>query len=191
MRRIMNRELPKFKLRGYVPGKKEEFLDFKNKDIKGKWSVFFFYPADFTFVCPTELEDLANYYEELKKIDVHVFSVSTDSVFSHKAWHDSSKKIGKIKFPMLADPVGSFTKKLGVYRDNEGVSDRATFVIDPEGVIKIVEITDEGIGRNASELLRKIKAAQFIFENKTEVCPANWNSGDKTLTPSIDLVGDL
>lgn len=185
---MINKKILNFKNNAFHDGL---FKEYTEKDLKGKWSILFFYPADFTFVCPTELGDLADIYEELKKINVEVYSVSTDTHFSHKAWHDSSDTIKRIKFPMLADPTGNLTKFFGVYNEEDGLAYRGTFVINPEGLIKIVEINDNGIGRDANELLRKIKAAQYIEKNPNEVCPAKWKSGDKTLTPGLDLVGKI
>lgn len=161
------------------------------KDYKGKFLVLFFYPADFTFVCPTELEDMAENYEVLKNKGVEVISISTDTHFVHAAWHNSSPMIQKIKFPMLADSTHKISNAYQVLREEEGVSDRATFVIDPEGKIKMIEITDEPIGRNASELIRKIDAMIFSRENPGLACPAKWKKGEATLKPGIDLVGKL
>ena len=161
------------------------------EDYRGKWVVMFFYPADFTFVCPTELGELADYYEQLKNIGVEVISVSTDTAFVHKAWHDSSETIKKISFPMLADPTGRVSKAYGTYIENEGLSLRGTFIIDPDGVVKCVEIHDNSVGRNAKETLRKLKAAKFVRENKGQVCPASWDEGKETLKPGLDLVGKL
>lgn len=185
---MINKTLNQFKNQAFHDGK---FITVDNESIRGKWSVLFFYPADFTFVCPTELEDLANSYEEFKKEGVEIYSVSTDTHFSHKAWFDSSETIRKIKYPMMADPTGSLTKHLGIYDEESGLSRRGTFLINPDGLIKLVEITDDGIGRNSEELLRKIKAAIFISKNPGEVCPAKWNAGGKTLKPGLDLVGKI
>ena len=164
---------------------------FSLSQFKGKYVVLFFYPLDFTFVCPTELEDLAAAYEDLKKEGAEVLSVSTDTHFVHKAWHDASSAIKKIKFPMLGDPLHTISKAYDVLRTNEGLSDRATIIIDPDHIVKSIEITDEPIGRNAQELLRKVKALKFARENPGQVCPANWKPGDKTLKPGIDLVGKI
>ena len=161
------------------------------RDLKGTWSVVFFYPADFTFVCPTELGDLADNYAEFQRLGVEIYSVSTDTHFSHKAWHETSDTIGKIRFPMVGDPTNEISRNFDVLRDGQGLADRATFVIDPDGVIQIVEITSEGVGRNAVELLRKVKAAQYVREHPNEVCPAKWEEGDDTLAPSLDLVGKI
>ena len=169
----------------------EKFYDVTEKDVEGKWAVFFFYPADFTFVCPTELEDLGEHYDMLQKAGVEVFAVSTDTHFSHKAWHDTSDKIGKLKFPFLGDQSHVLSQNFGVLRDGQGLADRATFVVDPDGVIQIMEITCEGVGRNANELVRKILAAQYVRENPGQVCPAAWEAGEETLVPSLDLVGKL
>lgn len=168
-----------------------KFVPVSNEDVAGKWAVFFFYPADFTFVCPTELEDLAGIYPTLQKMGVEVYSVSTDTHFSHKAWHDTSPAIGKIDFFMLGDQNHDISKNFDVLRDGQGLADRATFVIDPEGVIQLIEITSEGVGRNAAELLRKVKAAQYIAAHPGEVCPAKWEEGEETLAPSLELVGKI
>ncbi|BBM04053.1 alkyl hydroperoxide reductase subunit C [Microbulbifer sp. GL-2] len=188
MSRYIESELKPFSAKTYQNG---EFHDLSEADVKGKWAVFFFYPADFTFVCPTELGDLADNYEEFKKLGVEIYSVSTDTHFTHKAWHDSSDTIGKIQYPMIGDPTGTITRNFGVMIEEEGIADRGTFVIDPEGRIQIVEITAGGIGRDASELLRKIKAAQYIAAHPGEVCPAKWKEGEETLAPSLDLVGKI
>lgn len=171
--------------------KQGKFVDVTDADVRGKWAVFFFYPADFTFVCPTELEDLADVYPTLQKMGVEVYSVSTDTHFSHKAWHDTSPAIGKINYYMLGDQNHSLSTNFDVLREGQGLADRGTFVIDPEGVIQIVEITSEGVGRNAQELLRKIKAAQYVAAHPGEVCPAKWEEGETTLAPSLDLVGKI
>jgi peroxiredoxin (alkyl hydroperoxide reductase subunit C) len=158
---------------------------------KNKWLVLFFYPADFTFICPTELEDLAKAYAKLKKMGVEVVSVSTDTVFTHKAWHDTSKAIGTVKFPMAADPTGQLSRDFGVMIEEEGLALRGTFIINPKGELKAMEVHDNSIGRNADELVRKIQAAQFVEKNKGEVCPSNWTPGKKTLKPGINLVGKI
>ena len=166
-------------------------VSLKISDFKGKWLVLFFYPADFTFVCPTELEDMANHYEQFKKLNTEVLSVSTDTVFVHKAWHDESPAIKKITFPMVGDPTGTLTRQMGVYIPEEGLALRGTFIIDPDGVLKAYEVHDNSIGRSAAELLRKLQAAQYVREHGGEVCPANWKPGDKTLKPGMDLVGKI
>ncbi len=163
----------------------------KLSDSKGKWVVILFYPADFTFVCPTELEEAANYYEEFQKAGAEIFSVSTDTVYVHKAWHDVSPAIKKIKFPMIADPTGNLCREFGTYIDEAGLSLRGTFIIDPDGILKAYEIHDNSIGRSAKEILRKVQAAKFVRENKGEVCPASWEPGKKTLKPGLDLVGKI
>lgn len=180
--------LKPFTTQAYKQGK---FVEVTDRDVTGKWAVFFFYPADFTFVCPTELEDLADVYPTLQKMGVEVFSVSTDTHFSHKAWHDTSPAIGKINYFMLGDQNHSIANNFDVLRAGQGLADRATFVIDPQGVIQIMEITSEGVGRNATELLRKVKAAQYIAAHPGEVCPAKWEEGEQTLAPSLDLVGKI
>ncbi|MEM3374611.1 MAG: redoxin domain-containing protein [Candidatus Woesearchaeota archaeon] len=176
-----------------------EFEAYYNDDIKkmkfsdyiGKWLVLAFYPADFTFVCPTELEELADYYEKFKKEDAEIISFSTDTVFVHKAWHDESKAINKIKYPMGADPSGKISREFGIYLEDEGITLRATFIIDPDGVLKAMDIHDNSIGRSASEILRKLQAAKYVREHDGEVCPASWKPGEKTLKPGLDLVGKI
>ena len=169
----------------------KDFKKVTKEDIKGKWSVFFFYPADFTFVCPTELVDVAEKYDQLQAMGVEVYSVSCDSHFVHKAWHDASDSIRKIKYPMLADPTGALARAFGVYIESEGMAYRGTFLINPEGQIKVAEMHDNNIGRDANELLRKVEAAQFVATHDGEVCPAKWKKGEATLKPSIDLVGKI
>ena len=185
---IINAKVPEFKVQAYHNG---EFKEVTNKDIEGKWAIFFFYPADFTFVCPTELEDLQSKYAQLKEMGVEVYSVSTDTHFVHKAWHDTSERIKKIEYPMLADPTGLLARAFGVMIEEDGMAYRGTFVVNPEGLVKIVEINDNNIGRNADELVRKVEAAQFVAAHPGDVCPAKWKKGAETLQPSIDLVGKL
>ena len=185
---IINTTLLPFNATAFHNG---EFVELSEKDLADKWSVVFFYPADFTFVCPTELGDMADHYEELQKMGVEVYSVSTDTHFTHKAWHDTSDTINKIKYPMIGDPTGRITRNFGVMIEEDGLALRGTFVINPEGEIKIAEVHDLGIGRSAAELLRKVKAAQYVAEHDGEVCPAAWQPGADTLTPSLDLVGKI
>ncbi|GGO77563.1 peroxiredoxin [Marinobacterium nitratireducens] len=185
---LINTEVKPFQATAFHNG---EFVEVNEASLKGQWSVFFFYPADFTFVCPTELGDLADHYEELKSRGVEVYSVSTDTHFTHKAWHDTSETIGKIQFPMIGDPTGAITRNFGVMIEEAGLAERGTFVIDPEGKIQIIEINAGGIGRDASELVRKIKAAQYVAAHPGEVCPAKWKEGEETLAPSLDLVGKI
>ena len=184
----VNKKIKSFKASAFKDG---EFIEVSQKDVLGKWAVFFFYPADFTFVCPTELGDLADHYEEFQKRGVEIYSVSTDTHFTHKAWHDSSDTIGKTKYTMIGDPTGQITRNFKVMRKGQGLADRATFLIDPEGVIQTMEITAEGIGRDAEDLLRKVKAAQFVAANPGQVCPAAWKEGEETLAPSLDLIGKI
>ena len=188
MANLINTEIKPFKASAYKAGK---FIEVSDADLKGKWSVVVFYPADFTFVCPTELEDLADNYAEFQKLGVEIYSVSTDTHFAHKAWHDTSEAIGKVNYTMVGDPTGAITRSFEVMIEEEGLALRGTFVINPEGQIKLCEIHDNGIGRDATELLRKVKAAQYVASHPGEVCPAKWQEGEKTLTPSLDLVGKI
>ncbi|MBS3152790.1 redoxin domain-containing protein [Candidatus Woesearchaeota archaeon] len=159
--------------------------------LKGKWIVLLFYPADFTFICPTELEEAAMHYEEFRKLGAEILSISTDTVFVHKAWHDHSPAIKKIKYPMLADPTGKVCREFGTYIEDEGLSLRGTFIIDPDGILKAMDIHDNSIGRSTKEILRKLQAAKFVRENKGLVCPVSWEPGKKVLKPGLDLVGKI
>lgn len=185
---LVNTPIKPFAATGYRNG---EFVDVTEADIAGKWAIFFFYPADFTFVCPTELGDLADHHEDLVRMGVEVYSVSTDTHFTHKAWHETSDTIGKITYTMLGDQNLSLAKNFKVLRKGEGLADRGTFLVDPDGIIQFTEVTAEGIGRNAAELVRKVKAAQYVRAHPGEVCPAKWEEGDDTLSPSLDLVGKI
>lgn len=185
---LINSQIKAFNATAYQQG---QFIELSEKDLHGQWSVVFFYPADFTFVCPTELGDLADNYAEFQKIGVEIYSVSTDTHFTHKAWHDSSDEIHKIQYPMLGDPTWSLAKNFEALIEAEGLADRGTFVIDPDGKIQLVEVNAGGIGRDAQELLRKVKAAQYVHNHPGEVCPAKWQEGESTLTPSIDLIGKI
>ena len=185
---LLNTEVLPFKATAFHNG---EFVEVTEQDLKGKWSVVFFYPADFTFVCPTELGDLADEYEEFKRLGVEIYSVSTDTHFTHKAWHETSDTIAKLQYPMIGDPTGRISRNFQVMIEEDGLAERGTFVINPEGQIKIIELNDGGVGRDASELLRKVKAAQYIATHPGEVCPAKWKEGAATLSPSLDLVGKI
>lgn len=185
---LIGKKVSEFKVQAYHNG---EFVEVTSEALKGHWSVVVFYPADFTFVCPTELGELADNYAKFQEIGCEVYTVSTDTHFVHKAWADTSETIGKIKYPMLADPTGKLTRDFEVMIEEEGLALRGSFVINPEGEIKAYEIHDNGIGRNAEELLRKVQAAQFVAEHGDQVCPAKWQPGAETLTPSLDLVGKL
>ena len=185
---LINTTVLPFKATAYHNG---NFVEVTQDTLKGKWSIFVFYPADFTFVCPTELGDLADNYAEFQKLGAEIYSVSTDTHFTHKAWADASDTIQKIKYPMIADPTGAITRNFQVMIEEEGLALRGTFVINPEGQIKLCEIHDNGIGRDAQELLRKVKAAKYVAEHPGEVCPAKWQEGAATLKPSLDLVGKI
>jgi len=185
---LIGTEVKPFKAQAFHNGK---FIEVTEADFKGKWSVVFFYPADFTFVCPTELEDLQNNYETLKSLGVEVYAVSTDTHYTHKAWHDSSETIGKITYVMIGDASHTLSRNFDVLIEEEGVADRGTFIIDPDGVIQAVEINAGNIGRDANVLINKIKAAQYVRNNPDEVCPAKWKEGSATLKPSLDLVGKI
>jgi peroxiredoxin (alkyl hydroperoxide reductase subunit C) len=185
---LIGSRIKPFKAQALKGGK---FIEVTDQSLHGKWSVVFFYPADFTFVCPTELGDLADVYPEFKKLGVECYSVSTDTHFTHKAWHDASDTIKKIQYPMIGDPTGAITRNFDVMIEEEGLALRGTFVINPEGEIKVAEIHDLGIGRDAKELLRKVQAAQYVASHPGEVCPAKWTPGEKTLSPSLDLVGKI
>ena len=188
MSTLINTEIKPFSATAFHNGKE---LAVTHENLKGKWSAVVFYPADFTFVCPTELGDIADHYEELQKMGVEVYSVSTDTHFTHKAWHDASDTIKKITFPMIGDPTGTITRNFDVMIEEEGLALRGTFIVNPEGIIKTAEINDLGIGRSAADLVRKIQAAQHVAAHPNEACPASWKPGEEALTPSLDLVGKI
>jgi peroxiredoxin (alkyl hydroperoxide reductase subunit C) len=181
-------QIPDFTLKAYH---KNDVVDINLKDARGKWLILFFYPADFTFVCPTELEEMAGLYDQFVKEGAEVMSVSTDTHWVHKAWHDQSEAIKKINFPMLADPTGALSRAFGVYIEKEGVALRGSFLIDPKGVIQAMEVHADGVGRSAKELHRKFLAAKFVAEHGGQVCPASWEPGADTLKPGLDLVGKI
>jgi NADH-dependent peroxiredoxin subunit C len=185
---LINTEIKPFKATAYHDG---EFVPLTQEDLKGHWSVVVFYPADFTFVCPTELGDLADHHAEFRALATEIYAVSTDTHFTHKAWHDSSETIAKVRYPLVGDPTGTLARNFEVMIESEGLALRGTFVIDPEGRIKTLEVNDNGIGRDARELLRRLRAAQHVAANPGEVCPARWTPGAKTLAPSLDLVGKI
>jgi peroxiredoxin (alkyl hydroperoxide reductase subunit C) len=185
---LINTEVKPFKATAYHNG---EFIPVSEQSLKGKWSVLVFYPADFTFVCPTELGDLADHYAEFQQLGVEIYGVSTDTHFTHKAWHDTSGTIGKVQYPLVGDPTGTLSRNFEVMIEAAGLAYRGTFLVNPEGVIKTIEVNDNGIGRDARELLRRVKAAQYVASHPGEVCPAKWTPGEKTLAPSLDLVGKI
>ena len=184
----IGREIPDFEV-GVFHNQEDKKI--KLSDYRGKWMVLLFYPKDFTFVCPTELEDAASLYGDFQKLNAEVLSVSTDTVQVHKAWHATSEAVGKVAYPMVADPTGQLSRAFGIYIEDEGIALRGTFIVDPDGILKTMEVHDLGIGRNASEALRKLSAAIFVREHGDQVCPANWAPGGDTLKPGLDLVGKI
>ncbi len=185
---LINTQVKPFKAQAYQMGK---FIEVTEETLKGKWAILMFYPADFTFVCPTELEDLADHHAQFQNMGVEVYGVSTDSHFAHKAWHDTSEAIKKVQYALIGDPTGALSRNFEVMIEEDGMALRGTFVINPEGHIKVMEVHDNGIGRDVSELMRKVKAAQYVAAHPNEVCPAKWTEGAATLTPSLDLVGKI
>ena len=185
---LINTQVQPFKTEAFHNGK---FVEVTDASLKGHWSVLIFMPAAFTFNCPTEIEDAAENYAEFQKAGAEVYIVTTDTHFSHKVWHETSPAVGKAKFPLVGDPTHQLTRAFGVHIDEAGLALRGTFVIDPAGTIKTMEVHDNAIARDVSETLRKLKAAQFVAAHPNEVCPAKWKEGAKTLTPSLDLVGKI
>ncbi len=185
---LINTHVQPFKADAFHNGK---FIQVSEANLKGKWSVFIFMPAAFTFNCPTEVEDAADNYAEFQKVGAEVYIVTTDTHFAHKVWHETSPAVGKAKFPLLGDPTHHLTRAFGVHIEEAGLALRGPFIIDPEGVIKTAEVHDNSIARDVKETLRKLKAAQYVAKNPGEVCPAKWNEGAKTLTPSLELVGKI
>lgn len=184
---LIGKEMVEFEAQAYHKG---EFIEVSSQDFKGKWNIVCFYPADFSFVCPTELEDLQNQYATLQDLGVEVYSVSTDTHYVHKAWHDHSDAIGTIEYIMIGDPSHAITSGFDVLGE-DGLAQRGTFIIDPDGVVQAMEINANGIGRDASTLIDKVRAAQYVRKNPGEVCPAKWKEGAETLKPSLDLVGKI
>ena len=185
---IINSKVQPFKVNAFHNGK---FIEITEESIKGKWSAFVFMPAAFTFNCPTEVEDCADSYEQFEKLGAEVYIITTDTHFAHKVWHETSAAVGKARFPLIGDPTHALTRMFGVHIEEEGLALRGTFVINPDGVVKTAEIHDNSIARDSTELIRKIKAAQYVHQNPGQVCPAKWKEGEKTLTPSLDLVGKI
>ena len=185
---LINTQVKPFKANAYHNGK---FVEVTEASLEGKWSVIVFMPAAFTFNCPTEVEDAAEHYAEFQKMGAEVYIVTTDTHFSHKVWHETSPAVGKAKFPLVGDPTHQLTRAFDVHIDAEGLALRGTFVIDPKGVIKTLEIHDNAIARDMKETLRKLKAAQYVASHPGEVCPARWNEGARTIAPSLDLVGKI
>ena len=187
-RPLINTKVPAFKANAFHGGK---FVEISDADFTGKWSVVIFMPAAFTFNCPTEIEDAADNYAEFQKLGAEVYIVTTDTHFSHKVWHETSPAVGKAQFPLVGDPTHQLTRAFGVHIDEEGLALRGTFVINPDGVVKTMEIHDNAIARDVKETVRKLKAAQYVASHPGEVCPAKWNDGAQTIKPSLDLVGKI
>lgn len=185
---LIGKEIVEFKAQAYHKG---EFVEISHENFKGKWNVLCFYPADFSFVCPTELEDLQENYGKLQELGVEVYSCSTDTHFTHKAWHDTSEAIGKIEYSMIADPSQVISRGFDVLDEKSGLAERGTFIIDPDGIVQALEINTDGIGRDASTLIDKVRAGQYIRKHPDEVCPAKWKEDGETLKPSFDLVGKI
>ena len=185
---LLQHEITDFKTQAF---QNDDIHEVTKQDLLGHWSVLFFYPADFTFVCPTELEDLAIKYEDFKKAGCEIYSVSCDTEFVHKAWHEANEEIAKIQYPMLADPTATLAKDLDTYNEAEGKAERGDFILSPEGKVVAYEVISSNVGRNADELLRRVQASQFVYEHGDQVCPAKWEPGDDTIEPSLDLVGQL
>jgi len=184
--------VPNFKIETFDPIR-NDFSEINLESIKKKkkWTVLFFYPADFTFVCPTELADLANIHKTLKELGVEVISVSTDTKHTHFGWIQAEQLLKNVKFQMGADPTGNISRLFGVYDEQGGLAFRGTFIINPDGMLVCSEINYNDVGRNADELLRKVKANIYIAEHPNEACPAKWEEGDKTLKPGAKLVGKV
>ncbi|MDD2844609.1 MAG: alkyl hydroperoxide reductase subunit C [Rhodoferax sp.] len=185
---LINTQIPEFKAQAFHNGK---FVEVSNESMKGKWSVVIFMPAAFTFNCPTEVEDAADNYAEFQKMGAEVYIVTTDTHFSHKVWHETSPAVGKAKFPLVGDPTHTLTRGFDVHIDADGLAYRGTFVVNPDGIIKTLEIHSNEIARDVKETLRKLKAAQYTAAHPGEVCPAKWNEGAKTIAPSLELVGKI
>lgn len=179
-----------FVLETYFNDKKDVRV-LRLKDFKNRWLILFYYPADFTFVCPTELADLAKHYQEFKKLNAEIVGVSTDTVYTHKSWLESEELLKDVSFPLAADHNGKLAKELGIYAESLGMAQRAAFIIDPDYILRAADIVSDSIGRNALEILRKLKALKFTRENPSRVCPASWEEGGPTLKPSVKIAGKV
>jgi peroxiredoxin (alkyl hydroperoxide reductase subunit C) len=183
----VDQKFPHFSLEVYEP-EKDDVGRLTSKDLTGKWVILFFYPADFTFVCPTELADLNKLYPEFRKMKVEIVAVSTDTVYTHKAWLEMEELLKGIKFPMAADHNGRFSKELGIYDEEKGMAQRASYIIDPEGILRSVDIVADAIGRSAEEQMRRLKALQYVSAHPGNVCPLNWEELG-TIKPSVKKAG--
>jgi len=182
---------PDFELEAFNPVEKR-VVKVKLSDFKGKWLVLCFYPADFTFVCATELSAMSHAYDTLKKMIVEVLSISTDTVYDHKGWVEQEPLLkSRVKFLMGSDPTGKVARAYGVYNEELGVAFRGRFIIDPDGVIQAYEVVNLSMGRNIDELIRQLQALQYIREHPDEVTPAGWTSGKPTIKPSIEIAGKV
>ncbi len=181
---------PDFDLPAYDPVK-DDTTNISLEDMKGKWIVLFYYPADFTFVCPTELRDMAEAKSEFDALGVTVLAVSTDTVFSHRAWVKHEGLMKNFPYLMLADHNTQVASSYNILDEQTGIAGRGTFIIDPHGVCRGIEVTSGPLGRNSAELLRKIEALQFMEANPGTACPAKWSAGAKTLKPSIKIAGEV
>ncbi|MEM4297847.1 MAG: peroxiredoxin [Nitrososphaerota archaeon] len=187
---LIGKPAPAFEMDAYLPDK-GEIKKLRLEDFKGKWLVLCFYPADFTFVCPTELKDLAERYKEIVSLGGEVVAVSTDTVYTHKGWIETEKMLEKVKYPMAADHNGKWTKAYGAYDEEKGIAKRATYIIDPDGIVRTVYMVDDSIGRSSLEVVRLIKALRFVRENPGSACPASWDAGLPVLKPSIKIAGHV
>ncbi|GBD98987.1 alkyl hydroperoxide reductase subunit C [bacterium BMS3Abin07] len=185
-------KVPDFEIDTYEPVKRK-FGKFKLSANmrKKKWTVLVFYPADFTFICPTELADVAERYRDIRKAGAEVVSVSTDTHFVHMAWQRDERLLQDVKYPMGADPTGKISRMFGVYDKETGLAFRGTFIINPDGVMVGSEVNFYNVGRNADELVRKLEGFVHVYAHPAEVCPAKWEKGGKTLKPGENLVGKV
>ncbi len=186
----IGQQFPVFKMETYFPSDQSTKY-ITNQDYQDSWVVLFYYPADFTFVCPTELKDMAERYDEFKKLNAEVVAVSTDTVYTHKAWRDTEQLLAQVDYPLAADHDGALAKSLGIFNHGSGVADRGVYIIDPDGKLQAYEIVADNIGRAAGEILRKLKALAFVRDNPNQACPASWDTGAKSLTPDISIVGKV
>jgi len=181
---------PDFTLPAYNP-KTDDEEKISLENLKGKWVVLFYYPADFTFVCPTELKDMADEEQTFHDLGVEVFAASTDTIYSHRAWVRHEMLMKKFPYKMLADHTTRVAEMYNILDEETGIAGRGTFIIDPNGIVKWIEVTSGPLGRNSAELIRKIEALQFMENNPGTACPAKWAIGSKTLKPSIKIAGEV
>ncbi|MBT9282572.1 MAG: peroxiredoxin [Hydrogenibacillus schlegelii] len=184
--------LPDIALPAYFPETKADgTIHLGPSAPEKRWTILVYYPADFTFVCPTELADFARHHNAFRALGAEVVGVSTDTVYTHKAWLESERLLSEVRFPLAADHNGRLARLLNIYNEADGTALRGTFLVDPDGILRAQEVTWYDVGRNAEETLRLLEAFEFVRNNPGVACPAGWRKGQKYLKPGMELVGKV